>query len=164
MARTRQVSRKGSHLSQSIRGYRGYTSSKVAHRTDQVFSEEVLSRLSETMATVTRMKRMSSVSHNPDLLAALDWIFESIDGLAKCVTDGVPMDSVLLDALENGRAGEIVGLDSEILEKVGNINQAMSMMDLEGGAGMSPEELESVCELLDDLGDSIRQRAMLIAG
>jgi hypothetical protein len=38
------------------------------------------------------------------------------------------------------------------------------MMDLEGGVGISPEELESVCELLDDLGDSLRQRAMLFAG
>jgi hypothetical protein len=164
MARTRQVLQKGSYLSQAIPGYKGYTSSKAARRTDQVFSEEILSRLSETMATVTRMKRMAGDSINPDSLATLDAISESISRLATCIADTSPLDSVLPKALESGSADEIVGLDSDILEKMGNVSHAMSMMDLEGGAGRPPEEVESVCELLDDLGDSLKRRAMLIAG
>jgi hypothetical protein len=164
MARMRQVSQKSTYLSQAIPGYRGYSSSGTARKTDQVFSEEILSRLSETMATVERMKRQATGNLNPDALLALDSITETVKRLAGHVADTVPIDEILLSALENGKADEIVGLDSDILEKVGNINQALSVMDLEGGTGLTPDDLESVCELMDDLADCLRKRAFLIAG
>jgi hypothetical protein len=164
MARTNQVSQRVAFLSQTIPGYRGYTSPKNVYKTDQLFSEEVLSMLSETMATVRRMKRTGEDSLSPDCLASLDSISDTTESLAKKISDTIPVDGVVGETIESGRADEIVDLDSDILEKLGNINQALSMMDLEGGVGISPEELESVCELLDDLGDSLRQRAMLFAG
>jgi hypothetical protein len=164
MARTKQVSQRESYLSEMIEGYGGYSSSEAAYRTDQVFSEEVLSRLSETMAVVKRIERVGSECLDPDALATLYTVAESVDSLAKCLSDTVPVTAAVLDALENRRVEEIIDLDSEILDKLGNINQALSMMDLEGGVGISPDELESVIELLDDLGDSLRQRVILLEG
>jgi hypothetical protein len=163
MARLRQIPPELSFLSQSITGYKGYTSTKLARRTDQVFSEEVLEKLSETVSMVDRMKRHSG-SLNPDLLPSLDIITDDAGMLAKCIADTVPTDDSLLDILENGKAAELMSLDTVILERVGNINQALSMMDLEGGAGITSEDLDSVCELLDDLGNYLRRRAILLTG
>ena len=164
MARTKQASPKESYLSQEIPGYGGYPSAAAAYRTDQVFSEELLSRLSDTISMVKRIRRSAGESLDSESLAVLDSAAESVDAIASCLSDTVPISAAVLDALENGRVEEIVDLDSEILEKIGNINQALSMMDLEGGAGVSSEELESVCELLDDLGDSLRERRILLEG
>ncbi len=164
MARTKQVSQKESFLSEMIAGYGGYSSSRAACKTDQVFSEEVLSRLSESLAVTKRIERVATECLDPDALGTLYTVAESVDSLTKCLSDTAPVDAAVLDALENGRVEEIVDLDSEILDKLANINQALSMMDLEGGAGISPDELESVAELLDDLGDSLRQRVILLEG
>jgi len=129
MARTKQISLKESYLSEMIPGYRGYSPSDAAHKTDQVFAEEVL-----------------------------------VDSLNACLSDAKTINAAALDEIENGRVEEIIDLDSEILDKLGNINQALSMLDLEGGVGMTPDELEAVVELLDDLGDSLRQRVILLEG
>jgi hypothetical protein len=164
MARMRQMSSKESYLSQTIRGYKGYSTSVTARQTDQVFSEEILEKLSETVATVARMKRLAAGDVDPDALPTLDIITDKAERLAKDIADAVPTEDTLLDAVENGQVDDIVDLDSVILEKVGNINQALSMMDLKGGVGITPEDLDSACELLDDLGDYLRERAILLAG
>jgi hypothetical protein len=160
----RQMSQKGSYLSQTIRGYKGYSSPKIARETDQVFSEEILEKLSETVSMVSRMKRLSAGTGDPEVLPTLDIITDKADGLAQYIAGSVPTDETLLNALDNGKADEIVELDSAILEKVGNINQALSMMDLEGGAGVTAEDLDSACELLDDLGNYLRERALILVG
>jgi hypothetical protein len=164
MARTKQASAKGSRLAQTIAGYKGYSSSKAARTTDQVFSEEVLTGLSDTAATVSRMKRTASGNLPPDVMPCLDRVKDAVDMLATLVADIAPREEIVLDSVKNGQVGEIVDLDAQILEKVGSVNQALSMMDLEAGAGVTPDDLESVCELLDDLGNSLKRRAMLLAG
>lgn len=164
MARMRQAPRRLSHLSKTIRGYKGYSSSRSARETDQVFSEEILDRLSETLAIVSRLKRSASGSVDPEVLHNLDIITDGADRFAQHVADTVPTEDALLDSLENARVGEIEALDIAILEKVGRINQALSMMDLKGTAGMTSEDLDSVCELVDDLGNYLRRRGLLLAG
>jgi len=164
MARTKQISLKESYLSEMIAGYGGYSSTRAAHKTGKAFSEEVLSRLSETMAFVKRIERAGSECLDSDAVSTLNTVAESIERLVAYLSDIVPVNAAVFDVLENGRVDEILDLDSEILEKLGSINQALSMMDLEGGAGISPEELEAVVELLDDLGDSLRHRVILLGG
>jgi hypothetical protein len=132
--------------------------------TDQVFSEEVLSKLSETVATAVRMQRMAGGNLNPDMISNLERIKDSADRLATYLTEVIPDEDVLTTARENGQADELVILDSSIIEGLGSVNQALSMMDLEGAAGISPDELDSVCDMLDALSDSLRHRALLIAG
>ena len=164
MSRMRPASQKRSYLSQAIRGYRGYASSRVSRKTDQVFSEEILSKLSDTMATIGRMRRLAGGSLAPDAIPSLDVLVQSVDRLAKYVAQTEPTDDTLLQTLEEGKADEIVGLDSDVMEKIGNVNQALSMMDLEAGVGISPDELDSISELVDDLADCLRKRSMLITG
>jgi predicted nucleic acid-binding protein len=164
MSSMRPASHKKSYLSQAIRGYRGYASSRTARHTDQVFSEEVLSKLSDTMATIGRMRRLAGSTLAPDAISSLDALIQSVDRLAKYVTQTEPTDDTQLQTLSDSKADEIVSLDSDVMEKVGNINQALSMMDLEAGVGITPDELDSVSELIDDLADSLRKRSMLIAG
>jgi predicted nucleic acid-binding protein len=164
MSGMRPISRKRSYLSQAIRGYRGYASSRVARETDQVFSEEILSKLSDTMATLGRMRRLAGGTLAPEAIPSLDSLAQSVDRLARYVTDTDPADTTLLRTFEVGKADEIVSVDSEIMEKVGNVNQALSMMDLEAGIGISADELDSICELIDDLADCLRKRSTLITG
>lgn len=164
MSSMRPISHQRSYLAQAIRGYRGYGSSHVARVTDQVFSEEILSKLSDTMATLGRMKRLAGGTLPPDAIPSLESLVQSVDRLATYVAESQPTDDALLKTLEEGKAGEIVTLDTAIMEKVGNVNQALSMMDLEAGVGISADELDSICELVDDLADSLRKRSMLIAG
>jgi hypothetical protein len=164
MARTKQVSLKESYLSDMIPGYRGYSPADMAHKTDQVFSEEVLSRLSETMAFVKRIERAGSEWLDPESLVTLESVAESVDNVSACLSDAKTINQAGLESAEGGRVEEVIDLDSEILDKIGNINQALSMLDLEGGVGTTPDELEAVVELLDDLGDSIRQRVLLLEG
>jgi hypothetical protein len=164
MAQTKHPSEKGGYLSQTIPGYKGYTSTRTARQTDQVFSDEVLEKLSETVAMVARLKRLAGASINPDVLPSLDVITDSADRLAAYIAETVATDDMLLSSLENGKADEIVAIDSEIIEKVGSINQALSMMDLEAGVGITAEDIDSICELLDDLGDCLRKRSILLGG
>ena len=164
MASMRPISRKRFLLSQAIRGYRGYASSQVARETDQVFSEEILSKLSDTMATLGRMRRLAGGTLAPDAVPSLDSLVQGVDRLARYLADADPTDSTLLGTLEDGKPDEIVSLDSAIMEKIGNVNQALSMMDIEAGVGISADELDSVCELIDDLSDCLRKRSMLITG
>jgi len=164
MTRMRPASRKKSYLSQTIHGYRGYASSRIARKTDQVFSEEILSKLSDTMATIGRMRRLAGGTLAPDAIPSLDALVQSVDRLSKHVAQTEPTDDMLLQTLEEGKADEIVSLDSDVMEKIGNVNQALSMMDLEAGVGISSDELDSISELVDDLADCLRKRSMLIAG
>jgi hypothetical protein len=164
MAKTRPASHKRSYLSQAIRGYRGYASSRVARQTDQVFSEEILSKLSETMATIGRMRRLAGGTLTPDAVPSLDTLVQSVDRLAKYVAQTEPTGETLVQTLSEGKADEIIGLDSDVMEKIGNVNQALSMMDLEAGVGISSGELDSIAELIDDLADCLRKRSMLITG
>ncbi|MFH1313321.1 MAG: hypothetical protein ABIJ00_08835 [Candidatus Eisenbacteria bacterium] len=164
MARMRQLSPKGAYLSQTIHGYKGYSTAGTARETDQVFSEEILEKLSETVSTAARMKRLVAGNADPEVLPTLDIVTDKADKLARDIADAVPTEDTLLEALENGKADEIIDLDSAILEKVGNINQALSMMDLKGGVGITPDDLDSACELLDDLGNYLRERAIILAG
>jgi len=164
MARTKQITLKESYLSEMIPGYRGYSPVDLAHKTDQVFAEEVLSRLSETTAFVRRIERAGSDWLDPEASATLDSVAESVESVSACLSDARTINAAVLDDIESGRVEEIVDLDTEILDKLGNINQALSMLDLEGGVGTTPDELEAVVELLDDLGDSLRQRVLLLEG
>jgi hypothetical protein len=136
----------------------------MARKTDQVFSEEILSKLSDTMATIGRMRRLAGGSLAPDAIPSLDALIQSVDRLAKHVAQTEPTDDTLLQTLEEGKADEIVCLDSDVMEKVGNVNQALSMMDLEAGVGISSDDLDSVAELVDDLADCLKRRSMLITG
>jgi hypothetical protein len=136
----------------------------MARKTDQVFSEEILSKLSDTMATIGRMRRLAGGSLAPDAIPSLDALIQSVDRLAKHVAQAEPTDETLLQTLEEGKADEIVCLDSDVMEKVGNVNQALSMMDLEAGVGISSDDLDSVAELVDDLADCLKRRSMLITG
>jgi predicted nucleic acid-binding protein len=164
MKSTRPASKKESYLAHSIRGYRGYGSSRVARKTDQAFSEEILAQLSDTMATIGRMRRLAGGSLAPDAIPSLDALVQSVDRLAKHVAEAEPTDDTLLQTLEEGKADEIVCLDSDVMEKIGNVNQALSMMDLEAGVGISSDELDSISELVDDLADCLKRRSMLITG
>lgn len=164
MAQMRQVSPKELVLAQIIPGYKGYTSTKVARRTDQAFSEELLERLSETVAMVARMKRFSGDGTRPELVPSLNIITDHADRLAKYIVDTVPGDGFLDNGSDNGKVANIVDLDAAIVEKVGSINQTLSMMDLEGGVGTTTEEIDSVSELLDDLDSYLRSRAVLLTG
>jgi uncharacterized protein YicC (UPF0701 family) len=164
MSRTRPISHQRLFLSQAIRGYRGYTSSHVARETDQVFSEEILAKLSETMATLGRMKRLEGGTLSSDAVPCLDTLAHSVDRLAEYVAGTEPTDDSLVRTAKEGKTDEIEALDSSILEKIGNVNQALSMMDLEAGIGISTDELDSVCELVDDLADCLRKRTTFIAG
>jgi hypothetical protein len=164
MSSLRPASGRRSYLAQAIRGYRGYASSRMARQTDQVFSEEVLSKLSDTMATIGRMRRLAGGSLDADALPSLDSLVQSVDRLATYVAETRPTDETLLQSVEEGKADEIVGLDSDVMEKIGSVNQALSMMDLEAGVGISSDELDSVSELVDDLADCLRKRSTLITG
>ncbi len=164
MSSMRPKSQKRSYLSQAIRGYRGYASCRVARQTDQVFSEEILSKLGDTMATIGRMRRLAGGTLDPDAVPELDVLVQSVDRLAEYVAQTEPTDDTLLRTLEEGKADEIVGLDSDVMEKIGNVNQALAMMDLEAGVGISADELDSISELIDDLADCLRKRSMLITG
>jgi uncharacterized protein YicC (UPF0701 family) len=164
MSRTRPISRRRLFLSQAIRGYRGYTSSHEARETDQVFSEEILAKLSETMATLGRMRRLAGGTLLPDAVPCLDALTQSVDRLAEYVAGTEPTDDGLVRTAEEGKTEEIETLDSSILEKVGSVNQALSMMDLEAGIGISADEIDAVCELVDDLADCLRRRTAFIAG
>ena len=164
MSHMRQVSQKGSQIGQTIPGYRGYTDASWARRTHQVFSEEVLTRLSEAAATVLRVKRLLAGNLSPDAMLSLDLMTECAQRLAKHVADTVPTKAALDHLINNGKSEELTCLDASILERVGSINQALSMMDLEGGVGVEQEDLDSICDLLDGLGDQLRERAILIAG
>jgi hypothetical protein len=129
-----------------------------------VFSEEVLTQLSDIMATISRMRRLAGGTLPPDALPSLESLVSGVDQLAKHIADTEPADESLFQMLEEGKTDEIVGLDSAILEKIGNVSQMLSMMDLEGGAGVTADDLDSVCELVDDLADCFKKRSMLIAG
>ena len=144
MAQTRQASAKELLLAQAIPGYKGYASSQAARRTDQAFSEELLDRLSETVAMVARMKRFADNGASPELGPSLDIITDHADRLAKYIVDTAPGQSFLANEPDKDKVGNIVDLDSAILEKVRSINQTLSMMDLEGGVGISEEEVDSV--------------------
>jgi hypothetical protein len=164
MSRVRPISHQRLFLSQAIRGYRGYTSSHVARETDQVFSEEILAKLSDTMATLGRMKRLAGGTLPPDAIPSLDSLAQSVDRLAQYVAGSEPTDDSLVRTVKEGKTDEIEALDSSILEKIGNVNQVLSMMDLEAGIGISTDELDSICELVDDLADCLRKRSMVISG
>ena len=164
MPKSKRTARKRSYLSQAIPGYRGYSRSSFARKTDKIFSEEVLSQLSETVAIVGRMKRVGQGQLDPEMLSGLNLIVGKVQRLSRSICQAAPQDEVLLDMMEDGRSSEIMGLDSAILEKMGNVNQALSVMDLEAGVGISSEDVDSVSELLDDLTNDLRMRAELIAG
>jgi hypothetical protein len=116
------------------------------------------------MATLGRMKRLAGGTLPPDAIPGLDSLVQSVDRLARYIAETEPTDDTLLRTLEEGKADEIVTLDTSIMEKIGSINQALSMMDLEAGVGISADELESVCELVDDLADCLRNRSLMITG
>jgi hypothetical protein len=164
MARTRQASHRGFRLSQTIPRYRGYSSAKAAHVSDQAFSEEVLSGLGDAAAAISRLRRNASGTADPEVIAKLEAMEANMEVMAGHLAAGLPKQDVLLRLKEEGRAEELESLDAAVVEKMGHVKQALSVMDLEGGVGIDAEDLESVCELVDDLGDYIKQRAILIGG
>jgi hypothetical protein len=162
MAHTRHSPRPAANLSQAIPGYKGYSHSKVATRTDRIFSEEILSKLSEAVATVSRIKRVARVDLNPDVLAGLDVIEEKAESLAQTIAETAFEDRSGSRSLHQGAGSQVLALDSAIIERVGHINQALSSIDLEGGAGVTSDDVDSVSDLLDDLKTSVRRRDSIL--
>ena len=163
MNHVKHASRTGSNLAQTIPGYRGYTGTKVAHRTDRIFSEEILSKLSEAVATASRIKRHEGTSLDPEMLSSLETIEEKTEYLAQAVAE-TAFEDTSSGPHGHGLNGQLESLDASILEKVGSINQTLSMIDLEGAAGISGEDLDSISDLLGDLRNLIRRRATMLGG
>ncbi len=161
MAHVKHASRGTSHLSQAIPGYKGYSHSRVAHRTDRIFSEEILSKLSEAVATASRIKRHAETDLDQDMISSLEAIEEKAECLAQTIAETAFEESTA-KAPEHGVSSQIMTLDGSILEKVGNVNQTLSTIDLEGGTGISTDDLDSICDLLDDLKGLIRRRATIL--
>lgn len=162
MAHTKHASRTTPQLSQAIPGYKGYSRSKVATKTDRIFSEEILSKLSEAVATVSRIKRVASVDLNPDILASLDVIEEKAESLAQTIAETAFDDRTGSHGLQHGAGSQVLALDSTIIERVGHINQALATIDLEGATGVTSDDVDSVSDLLDDLKTSVRRRDSIL--
>lgn len=162
MTYAKHTTRGGAHLSQAIPGYKGYSRSGAASKTDRVFSEEILSKLSEAVATASRIKRTTAADLNPDVLASLDVIEEKAESLAQEIAGTAYEDRTGSKSLHQGEGGQVMVLDSAIVERVGHINQALASMDIEAGAGMSSEDIDAVCDLLDDLKNSIKRREAIL--
>ncbi|MFZ1948380.1 MAG: hypothetical protein WAW06_12595 [bacterium] len=164
MTTTRHSVKSSVHLSQAMPGYRGYSRSKMATKTDRIFSEEILSKLSETVATVSRIKRVAGADLDPDLVGSLDVIEEKAESLAQTIAGTAYEDHAGQKSLQHGAGSQVMVLDSNILERVGHINQALAAFDLEGGTGITPEDMDSVCDLLDDIRNSIKRREIMLNG
>jgi uncharacterized protein YicC (UPF0701 family) len=164
MTSTKHSAKTTANLSQAIPGYRGYSHSKTATRTDRIFSEEILSKLSETVATVSRIKRVAGADLSPDLVGSLDVIEEKAESLAQAIAETAYEDHTGQKSLQHGAGSQVMVLDSNILERLGHINQALAAFDLEGGTGITPEDMDSVCDLLDDIRMSMKRREMMLNG
>ncbi len=164
MARTKQASHEVTYLSVAVPGYRGYTCWEDARKSDCALSEELLSNLSDTVAAVKRMVREAGESLDDTIRRDLGEIEEKCETIAKFLGDFALSQDAVKDLRGNGQMGELTSLDYLILEKVGYINQSLSAMELEEGAGISPDGPESVRELVDDLGDLLKERAGLVSG
>lgn len=162
MAHTKQTGRGGTQLSQAIPGYKGYSGSGVATKTDRAFSEEILSKLSEAVATVSRIKRTSAADLNPDVLASLDVIEEKAESLAQEIARSAYDERGGSAHLRQGDGGQVMVLDSAIVERVGHVNQALASMDIEAGAGVGSEDIDAISDLLDDLKTSIKRREAIL--
>ena len=163
MARTKQASHEVTYLSVTVPGYRGYSSWEDARRSDCALSEELLSNLSDIVAAVKRMVREGEDTLDITVRRDLDEIEEKCETIAKFLGDLALSPEAIEDLQGNGQKGELTSLDYLILEKVGYINQSLSAMELEEGAGISPDGPESIREMVDDLGDLLKERAGLIS-
>ena len=94
--------------------------------------------------------------------SSLTAIEEKAENLAQTVAETAYDDSS--GSPEHGTGGQVMSLDSSIIEKIGSINQALSTLDLEAGAGASSDEMDSICDLLDDLRNLIKRRATMLSG
>ncbi|MGD9402274.1 MAG: hypothetical protein PVF95_08425 [bacterium] len=163
MARTKQASHEVTYLSVTVPGYKGYSSYEDARKSDCALSEEILSNLSDTVATAQRMVREGGGSLDSAAARDLGEIEEKCETVAKFISDLAISPQAISDLQGNGQMGELTSLDYLILEKAGYINQTLSAMELEEGAGISPDGPESVRELVDDLNDLLKERAGLIS-
>jgi len=162
MARTKQASHEVSYLSVTIQGYKGYMTWEDAQRSDRALSEEVLTNMSDAMATVKRMLRENGDSLDSNVVRDLSEIEEKFEAITTFVSDSAPVRGALEDLKTRSKIGELTSLDYLIIEKVGYITQTLSAMELEEGVGISPDGPESVGELIDDLGDLLKERGDLI--
>jgi hypothetical protein len=163
MARTKQASHEVTYLSVTVPGYKGYASWEDAQKSDCALSEQILSNLSDTVATAQRMIREGGDSLDSSVARDLDEIEEKCETIAKFVGDLALSPEAVEDLHGNGQMGELTSLDYLILEKIGYMNQTLSALELEEGVGISPDGPESVRELVDDLSDLLKERAGLIA-
>ena len=163
MARTKQASHEVTYLSVTVPGYKGYNSWNDARKSDCALSEELLSNLSDTVAAVKRMTREGGDSLDSAIERDLGEIEEKCETIAKFLGDLTLSPDAIKDLQGNGQKGDLTSLDYLILEKVGYMNQSLSAMELEEGAGIAPDGPESVKELVDDLGDLLKERAGLIS-
>jgi hypothetical protein len=163
MARTKQASHEVGYLSVTVPGYKGYTTWEDALQSDCALSEEVLSNLSEAVGTARRMLREAGTSADGAVARSLVDIEEKSESIAKFLGSFSLSDRAVRELRTNGKMGELTSLDYLILEKVGYINQSLSAMELEEGAGISPDGPESVIELVEDLSDLLKERAELLS-
>jgi hypothetical protein len=96
------------------------------------------------------------------MISSLAAIEEKAENLAQTVAETAFDDAA--GSPEQGLSGQVVSLDSSILEKIGSVNQALSTMDLEGGTGISSDDLDSISDLLDDLKNQIKRRSAMLNG
>jgi hypothetical protein len=122
----------------------------------------VLSKLSEAVATVSRIKRVAAGDLDPDVLAGLDVIEEKAETLAQGIAETAFEDRTGARSLHQGAGTQMLALDSSIIERVGYINQALAAIDLEGGSGVTSDDVDSVSDLLDDLKTSVKRRDSIL--
>ncbi len=164
MGAVKQKSNRIAQLSLAIPGYKGYTTWKNACETDTAFSEELLSRLSDITGHARRMKRLCNELACHDLGSLFDEMIKYTERLARIVGDITPQRRAISEVTDSRKSTEITELDYRILEKIGNINQSLSMLELEEATGLVSEDIEPIIELLNDLESSVLERANLIGG
>ena len=150
-------------LSATIDGYEGYESADVAPKTNQVFLEELSERISELEGFEKRLRRTCEEIDDHGATLFLDRIREKLTVIRNEIAKATSIAGCQCLCVD-GMDEELEAIDEKIVEKFGSINQALALIDLEGGMGLEQADLEGVLELLDDVNDLLYRRTMLLSG
>ncbi len=163
MRRSRQSSQLSHPLSVAIKGYEGYGNASLAAKTNRVFLDELSERFSALGGFDRRLRRTCEGIGDHGATLFLDRIREKLEVIeSEIAKAGSTTECQCLCA--DGTGEELEAIDEKIIEKIGSINQALALIDLEGGMGLEQADLEGVLELLDDVGDLLYRRKMLLSG
>ena len=150
-------------LSATIDGYEGYESADTAPKTNQVFLEELSERISELEGFEKRLRRTCEEIDDHGATLFLDRIREKLAVIRNEIAKATSIAGCQCLCVD-GTDEELEAIDEKIVEKFGSINQALALIDLEGGMGLEQADLEGVLELLDDVNDLLYRRTMLLSG